>query len=205
MKMKNENKKVIAKILNRCLMLVLMFFAFWAYGLNSFIKEIPAKVIDSESKTDAIVVLTGGSRRFDESLKLLYAEKAKKLFVSGVGVDTDLNSMLLLSAYVPKNIAELAKNIELGYDAQNTKGNAEEVAKWVEKNNIKSIRLVTGNYHLKRSILEFNKIMPDIKIIPHAVTPEQFSLDRWWASSSMKKLLVTEYNKYLVAKLGFSV
>lgn len=203
--MKNEHKKAIARILNRCLMLVLLILAFWAYGLNSFVKEIPTNVIDSESKTDAIVVLTGGSRRFDESLKLLYAEKAKKLFVSGVGEDTDLNSMLLLSAYVPKNIAELAKNIELGYDAQNTKGNAEEVAKWVQKNNIKSIRLVTGNYHLKRSILEFNKVMPDIKIIPHPVTPEQFSLDRWWASSSMKKLLVTEYNKYLVAKLGFSV
>ena len=203
--MKNEHKKTIARIFNKCLIIAVVVFAFWAYGLISFVKQIPASVLDIDSKTDAIVVLTGGSRRFDESLRLLYEQKAQKLFVSGVGVDTDLNSMLLLSAYVPKNIAELAKNIELGYDAQNTKGNAEEVAKWVQKNNIKSIRLVTGNYHLKRSIIEFNKVMPDIKIIPHPVTPEQFSLDQWWTSSAMKKLLVTEYNKYLVAKLGFSV
>jgi len=201
----NKKRFFIWSIMGKCLLAVFILFVVWLYGLNSFVRQIPTGVNDNESKADAIVILTGGSRRFEEGLKLLYNENAEKLFVSGVGEDVTLANMLLLSTYVPVNIAHLAKKIELGYEAKNTKGNAEEVYNWIRENKISSIRLVTANYHMKRSIIEFDKKMPDIKIIPHPVMPEQFVLEKWWQRKSMKKLLISEYNKYLVTKIGLSV
>lgn len=201
----NKKRFFIGSIMGKCLLAVFILFVVWLYGLNSFVRQIPTGVNDNESKADAIVILTGGSRRFEEGLKLLYNENAEKLFVSGVGEDVTLANMLLLSTYVPVNIAHLAKKIELGYEAKNTKGNAEEVYNWIRENKISSIRLVTANYHMKRSIIEFDKKMPDIKIIPHPVMPEQFVLEKWWQRKSMKKLLISEYNKYLVTKIGLSV
>ena len=61
----------------------------WLGGLMIFARSMPRDVADSDSKTDAIVVLTGGSERLTEGLALLAGGQARKLFISGVyrGVD----------------------------------------------------------------------------------------------------------------------
>lgn len=203
--MDSEKRFLIGSLLRKFLLIFVIFFTVWLYGLNVFVKQIPLDVGDNESKTDAIVILTGGSRRFEEGLKQLQSGSADRLFVSGVGEDVTLANMLLLSTYVPTNIAQLAKKIELGYEAKSTKGNAEEVHNWIKENKINSIRLVTANYHMRRSIVEFDKEMPDVEIIPHPVMPEQFVIEKWWKLKNMKKLLITEYNKFLITKIGLSV
>jgi uncharacterized SAM-binding protein YcdF (DUF218 family) len=173
----------------------------WVFGLVSFVNNIPNKIDDPETVTDGIVILTGGSNRLDAGIKLLFEQKGKKLFVSGVGKETNLASLLILSGSLPNNIAELTEKIELGYDATNTRQNAEETARWVKENNYKSIRLVTSNYHIYRSLIEFKKQMPDVNIIPYPVIPDNFSTEKWWQNGSTKKLLVSEYNKYLASKI----
>ncbi|MDA0782538.1 MAG: YdcF family protein [Rickettsiales bacterium] len=195
----------VAKVANKFLVVFVVSFIFWAIGLNVFVKNIPMEAEDKESQTDAIVILTGGTQRFEEGLKLLAHEKAGKLFVSGVGEDATLPNLLLLSGYVPASISSIAKNIELGYAAKSTKGNAEEVYQWVVGNDIKSIRLVTANYHMARSKIEFDRKMPDIKIIPNPILPDQFRLEKWYLNPVMRKVIISEYNKYLVTKIGFSV
>ncbi|MDH5189461.1 MAG: hypothetical protein OEW37_10960, partial [Rhodospirillaceae bacterium] len=47
------------------------FVTLWAGGLYHFASSLPALVIDKTSKTDAIVVLTGGSGRLDAGVGLL--------------------------------------------------------------------------------------------------------------------------------------
>ena len=200
----NKTSKV-AKFVNKILAVFAIFFAIWAYGLNMFVDNIPMEPEDKESKADAIVILTGGTQRFEEGLKLLAHERADKLFVSGVGEDVTLPTLLLASGYVPASIATLAKNIELGYMAKNTKGNAEEVDQWIKENGLKSIRLVTANYHIARSLVEFDRKMPNIKIIPNPVVPDQFKLKDWHLNPVMRKVLISEYNKFLITKIGLSV
>jgi uncharacterized SAM-binding protein YcdF (DUF218 family) len=180
----------------------LVILALWVYGLNSFVKTIPTEVRDTESITDGIVILTGGSKRIISAIDLLNEEKAKKLLISGVSRETNLITILILSGPLPDNIADLLDRIEIGYEAESTSGNADETAKWVKENNFQSIRMVTSNYHINRSMLEFNKQMPEIKIIPHPVIPENFSLEKWWQKGAVKKVLVSEYNKYLVTKFN---
>lgn len=181
----------------------LAFAILWLGGLVWFASVIPGDVVDSESETDAIVVLTGGSLRVQSGLALLAAGKAKKLFVSGVYHGTDVTALLRVSRQSPDSVACC---VVLGYAADNTLGNALETAAWMRQENFHSMRLVTANYHMPRSLLEFARAMPDVRIIPHPVFPELLKQGRWWSSSGTASLIVAEYQKYLVAlirPLGF--
>lgn len=46
--------------------------------------------------------------------------------------------------------------------------------------------------------------MPDAEIVPHAVAPEN-KLTEWWRWPGTLRLLITEYNKYLVALVRVEV
>ncbi len=100
----------------------------WAAGLFRFAAAIPAQVADPGTRTDAIVVLTGGSGRLAAGLELLSADKAEKLFVSGVYRGVDADTLLELSQRTPD---ELKCCVEIGHSAGNTAGNAAETATWV--------------------------------------------------------------------------
>lgn len=168
----------------------------WGAGLLWFANQVPIQVADSDSRTDAIVVLTGGSDRLNTALDLLTGEKADRLFVSGVYRGVDVRQLLALFEQAPE---ELSCCIFLGYEADNTRGNALETADWIAEQDVRSLRLVTATYHMPRSLLEFRRRMPGIAIVPHPVFPEPFKREDWWLWPGSSSLLVTEYSKYLVA------
>ena len=68
-----------------------------------------------------------------------------------------------------------------------------------------SLRLVTAAYHMPRSLLEFSSAMPGMRIEPHPVFPEHVKQEYWWAWPGTMALMVSEYNKYLVASLRHRV
>src|SRR6056300_784986 len=69
------------------------------------------------------------------------------------------------------------------------------------KNNIKEILLITSNYHMPRSILEFNNIMPNVKILPYPIKPEQHKINEWLKSFETFSLVFIEYCKYIVSNI----
>ena len=80
------------------LMIVIGVLAFaWLVGLIRFASTIPDAPADMSKKAEAIVVLTGGSGRLDEGLKLLAEGHADQLFVSGVYQGLDVQALLGLS------------------------------------------------------------------------------------------------------------
>ncbi len=170
--------------------------AVWSIGFIVFVRAIPTASTPGHSETDAIVVLTGGSLRLEAGLALLSAGRAKKLFVSGVRRGVDVAELLRVSRQSPK---ALDCCIALGYTADNTRGNARETAQWMKAERFSSLRLVTANYHMPRSLLEFRTAMPDIGIIPHPVAPPHVKLDEWWFWPGTATLLAGEYNKALLA------
>ena len=165
-------------------------------GLLWFAEGIPRTAIGEPEPTDAIVVLTGGPLRLKEGLTLLSEARGKKLFVSGVNPDVDMGELLRVAGQAP---AEFACCVALGYAADNTAGNAVETRKWMDEEGYRSLRLVTASYHMRRSLLEFHRAMPDIRIIPHPVFPDQFKRDEWWQWPGTLALIVQEYHKYLAA------
>ena len=169
----------------------------WFAGLISFADRIPTEASISSQKTDAIVVLTGGSERIATGIGLLSSGAAERLFISSVGSAVRVDN--LLSPDLP-NRDTLASKMILGTQAVDTAGNAAETAAWVRQADLKSIRLVTAAYHMPRSLREFERSLPDILIVPHPVFPEQVKKD-WWRYPGTASLVAQEYTKYLFSGL----
>ena len=170
--------------------------ALWLAGLWRFAASMPTAVEDPTRRTDAIVVLTGGSLRVESGLKLLAAGMAKKLFVSGVYHGVDVTALLHASRQAPESVACC---IVLGHAAADTLGNAKETAEWMSAEGFHSLRLVTANYHMPRSLLEFSRAMPNVEIVANPVFPEFLSEQPWWRSRRAATLIAGEYSKYLFA------
>ena len=168
----------------------------WLVGLLWFASSLPRRTGDSESRTDAIVVLTGGAGRLRQGLELLAQQKAQKLFVSGVYRGVDVEELLIISQQSPE---ELQCCVILGYEADNTEGNAIETANWMREQGFTSLRLVTASYHMPRSLLEFRRAMPEMTIIPHPIMSKNFHQNDWWLWPGSTFLLASEYSKYLLA------
>lgn len=164
----------------------------WAAGLARFAALMPERVADETSRTDAIVVLTGGSGRLEAGLDLLARGRAEKLFVSGVYQGIDVQRLLQIAR---RGRDGIESRIAVG-TAANTRGNALETAEWMRKEKFRSLRLVTGAYHMPRSLLEFGAAMPEVSAIPHPVFPEHVKAD-WWAWPGTLFLIAGEYNKTL--------
>ena len=177
-------------------------FVLWLIGLIWFAAMLPDQVADTKRRTDAIVVLTGGSGRLSQGLELLAEKQARKLFVSGVYRGLDVTQLLRSGQQSPD---EFQCCVALGYEADDTEGNATETSAWMQAQKFQSLRLVTANYHMPRSLIEFRHAMPDIEIVPHPVFPETFKQDDWWLWPGSAALLAREYSKYLIAlvRTGF--
>ena len=186
----------------RILVVGLVLVLGWIIGLVAFVARIPSPDEIAAEPADAAVVLTGGGGRLETGLALLEEGRARKLFVSGVHEDVDLAALLasLPAGSVPvPDAATLACCIQLGHVAADTKGNAEETAVWIRAEHFASLSLVTADYHMPRSLLEFHRAMPEIRILPYPVFPEQVRREGWWRWPGTTSLLIREYNKYLVA------
>ncbi len=186
----------LPRLLRRLGWLAVAVLALWLGGLAWFVISSLTLQADPLAPTDAIVVLTGGRLRLETGLALLAAGKAKKLFISGVNQRVDRDE--LLRAMGP--IAERAACcIVLGHQADNTFGNAQETAKWMHAEGYNSLRLVTSWYHMRRSLLEFARAMPQITIIPNPVFAHRLEPERWWSPHGAALLVIGEYGKYLAA------
>jgi uncharacterized SAM-binding protein YcdF (DUF218 family) len=184
-----------AKVLRGALSLLAIFALLWLVGLWRFVAALPSEIAEPDERTDAIVVLTGGSQRVEGGLRLLAEGKAKKLFISGVAAGVDVNELLRVSRQSPDSVACC---VVLGHAADNTLGNARETAQWMASEGFQSLRLVTASYHMPRSMLEFSRAMPDKKIVPNPVFPEFLRDTPWWRRRASALLIASEYSKYLV-------
>jgi len=193
--MARRRTKVRGPRFGNLLLILFAIAALWWIGLFRFVEAIPVKILDNQSGSDVIVVLTGGSERLDVGLDLLEENKAPRLFVSGVYKGVEVRRLLGLSK---KGRAHLESRIAIG-NAESTRENALETAAWIAGQKVGIIRLVTAAYHMPRSLLEFRNTMPDVRIIPNPVFPRHVKQERWWAYPGTTKLIAFEFNKYLFA------
>ena len=138
---------------------------------------------------DAIVAITGGKGRIEHASVLLATGKAKRLLIAGA--DPSVRKIDLVRRLgAPKKLFDCC--IDLGSESVDTRSNAEEAKRWVERHRYKSIRLVTSDWHMRRARYEFNRQLDrSVKLIPDAVRTEpNFGT------------LFAEYNKYLLRRLS---
>ncbi|HYM72204.1 MAG TPA: YdcF family protein [Stellaceae bacterium] len=166
----------------------------WLGGLTWFVQSSLTVTADRTTATDAIVVLTGGRQRLETGLDLLGDGRAQKLFISGVNPRVDRMELLRVAAHLP---TPDASRIVLGHAADNTLGNARETAVWMQQEGYSSLRLVTSWYHMRRSLLEFERAMPAASIVAEPVFAARIEPHPWTARLDTALLAVIEYDKYL--------
>lgn len=156
-------------------------------GFALFAAVLPQPAADT--RTDAIVVLTGGAARIERGLALLEAGKARRLLISGV--DRTVRPRELALRYdTPLRLFGCC--VDLGREAVDTRSNAEEVADWLERRRYRSVRLVTSDWHMRRASFEISRALPgEIMLVKDAVKSEPgFTA------------LLKEYNKYLLRRIA---
>ncbi len=165
----------------------------WLAGLAVFNYHIRHYPLDKSTKTDAIIVLTGGSNRIKEAVEMLNGGYSDVLFISGVEKGVTLNQIARTQHFSVRP----DKKIIIGSASTNTLENARETTDWINQNNISSIRLVTSNYHLPRSLLEFRVKNSHLKIVANPVFSTNIA-DKWWQNTGTFSLTAAEYTKFLM-------
>lgn len=160
----------------------------WLLGLMIFLRDVSSfSAPEPLHRLDAVVVLTGGTNRLDTGFDMLERKLGKKLFISGVYRGVDLKQLLKRWRNEPQDNLDCC--IILGFEASSTEGNAAETVEWLRKEHYHSFYLVTANYHLRRALLEFGRIAPDLAITPYPVLPDKLD----------NLVILREYTKYLAA------
>ncbi|WP_174801545.1 YdcF family protein [Martelella limonii] len=117
-------------------------------------------------ETDAIVVLTGGSRRIEEAFALLESGAGERLLISGVNPATSPSG---IQKIIGGDSQLFECCVDVGYEALDTHGNAVETRQWIEEHGYQRILVVTSAYHLPRGLLELRAIDPDTIFVGYPV------------------------------------
>jgi uncharacterized SAM-binding protein YcdF (DUF218 family) len=179
----------------------LLFVFAWLIGLFVFVERIP-RTPDNANITDAVVVLTGGPGRIDRGVALLAETRAREMLISGVGPDVRRTDLISDSDLSKKT---LDCCVTLGRAARDTRENAIEAAGWAASRDISSIRLVTSDFHMPRSLLEFRHRLPHKQILSEPVSTRNIQIEGWWSRPGTALLLAGEYTKYLAIRLQLFV
>lgn len=150
----------------------------------------------AEAKADAIIVLTGGYQRIEQAVGLLRSGAGKRLLISGVNPST-----------TPAQIRKMTQSssdmfaccVDMGYQALDTIGNANEAASWIRDNKYNSVLVVTNNYHMRRSLHELRSTSPATDFIAYPVVNSDLTRTNWFADPDVVRTLVYEYIKFVAA------
>lgn len=147
-------------------------------------------------RTEAIVAMTGGSSRISDAVALLGAGNGRRLLISGVNPTVQNRE---LARVVPAVAALRDCCIDLDHRAQNTLGNAIETGRWARAHGFRSLLVVTSNYHMPRTLMELERVLPGVKLVAYPVNSSAIKADGWWKDWPSLKILGFEYVKYLLA------
>ena len=188
--------------LARTIVTIILIVAFVALGVfvGGFAQfantVVAARSPVSPPGTDAVVVLTGGCERIDEALSLLANGAGSRLLISGVNPKT---SAAALRDVYPGHAASIECCVDLERVSSDTISNAIETRKWMAERGYASLTLVTSNYHMPRSLMEFSRQMRGLDVVAWPVRLDGLREEDWWREPDMLRLMLSEYIKYVGA------
>ena len=182
--------KVLAALV--CLCAVILVALFVDFTVKTFsVKPRPVK-------TDAILVLAGGRGRVEEGIRLYREGQGRYLFLIGVDPSVRKGDLFRERQGEPGGEGVFLEKV-----SRNTLENALYGRELIDGRDIRSIRLITSRYHMKRAILIFRNVLPkDVALYPHPVDSRNLK-ETWWSHGGSLRLLVTEFSKYLLYRVFF--
>lgn len=152
---------------------VLFWTWIWgAIGFGIYVEHLNTP--DLSEVTDAIVVFTGEEGRILKAYEIFRAQAEKPL--------------LLVSGALFDKVNLIKSPRVYGDYAKNTEDNARIADRWIRDHGIRSVRLITSDYHMPRSLNHAKRWTA--RILPHPLH----------LSSPLRLCyLFKEYNKFLIA------
>ena len=170
----------------------------WTIGLFAFADRVRGFTPAPEpARADAIVALTGPSaERVNAAIRLLEQDKGERVLISGVNREVRRQE---LRALTPGSNRLFNCCVDLGFEAEDTVGNAQEIAAWADAKGYDSLIVVTSDYHMPRALTEIRAAAPDLALTPYAVETPSLDNSRWWRAAVTARRMMLEYMKYLAA------
>jgi len=166
-------------------------------GFFVFVNGLSRQESEFGRRVDGIAALTGGADRIGDALSVLREGRAQRLLITGV--NAAVSDQTLIRAIGSADL--FACCVDIGRDALNTVGNAQETAHWVARHGYRSVMVVTSNYHMPRALVELRRHLKDVEFIPHPVMSDSVRIEGWWQDTGLFRLLFMEFAKYLAAEV----
>lgn len=99
-------------------------------------------------------------------MSLLEAGFGQRLLISGVYPAATRQELAALNG---GSDATWECCVDLDREAETTSGNAEQAALWAAQNEYESLIVVTADFHMPRSLIEFGHAMPELTLHAHPV------------------------------------
>ena len=171
--------------------MILRFFSilFLLYLLGFLIFSVTLGAPAEHQRTDAAVVITGGSGRIEHAMEVLSDGDAKRLLIAGA-------DPLVTKADLIDRLGGKARLVnccvDLGSESVDTRSNAEEAKRWLDRRGYKSLRLITSDWHMRRARYEFGRVLGSkYDLVADAVRTQPRFMT-----------LFNEYNKYLLRRIA---
>lgn len=149
-------------------------------------------------RADAIVVLTGGYQRVDQAVGLLRDRAGQRLLISGAHPAASPGSIRRATQASPDLFRCC---VDIGYEALDTIGNANEITRWISDHDYRSVLVVTNNYHMPRTLLELRRRDHRTEFIPYPVINADLSRKAWFTEPDALRLMLAEYAKMAAASM----
>jgi uncharacterized SAM-binding protein YcdF (DUF218 family) len=156
----------------------------WILGFVWFAVSLPQPLGDGQS--DAAVVFTGGEGRVARGLAAVTEGKAKRLLIAGVDPEVTAGEFAAEYSVAPQ---AMRCCVTLEQESVDTRTNATQSAQWIAANKVRSVRLVTSDWHMRRAAFELDMAAPAGTAIVRDAVPTKPSF----------RILFLEYHK-LVAR-----
>jgi len=203
----SEEGGIVGSLIALLFLLALCLLFYWArhpimrYAAESWIVDDPA------AHADAILLLGDDNFYADRATRaaeLIRQGAAPVVIASGrrlrpsAGM-VELEQHDLVERGVPKE-----KMLLFAHDADNTEEEAGALAKFCAERHMRSVIIVTSNYHTRRARYIFEKTFPSsISISIASARDGDFDPEHWWEKRKSEKLFVREWVGMLVAFWDF--
>jgi uncharacterized SAM-binding protein YcdF (DUF218 family) len=171
---------MIVRFFSLLILLYLLGFLLFSVTLGN-----PAE----RQRTDAAVVLTGGPGRIEYAMDVLSRKDTERLLIAGA--DPSVTKPDIIERLGGQaNLVDCC--VDLGSESVDTRSNAEEAKRWLDRRGYESLRLITSDWHMRRARYEFGRVLGSKYEIVHDSVPTEPRF----------RTLFAEYNDYLFRRIA---
>jgi uncharacterized SAM-binding protein YcdF (DUF218 family) len=170
-------------------------------GVLAFLgREAPARFLivnDPPAPCDAIVVMAGDPdyERTTSAVALMRAQDVPTLILTGGEPGPGDSAESLRAKAIELGVP--ASRIRIETRSHSTRQAVLAVAPILQSLEARTVTLVTSPYHQRRATAAARRAWPGVTVRSGAASPSMWSPRRWWAASTSRRVVLTEYAKLL--------